>query len=150
LYFERSGLSTNKKKLSALISGKAETNKPEFAVRDPYVFEFLGLKAKEVMIESHHEDALLDRLQDFLLELGHGFCFEARLSAKTVGNCPCGHLKYKDGKHVKGMENHHLRELNASPNGKKRDYDTGNQMKHRKELENVRLCYVPSVGLLFV
>lgn len=78
LYFERSGLSKNKKKLAALVAGKAEIDKPEFALRDPYVFEFLGLKSKEVMGEPHLEDALLDRLQEFLLELGHGFCFEAR------------------------------------------------------------------------
>lgn len=78
LYFERSGLSKNKKKLAALVAQKAQTDKPEFTVRDPYVFEFLGLKPQEVMGESHLEDALLDRLQEFLLELGHGFCFEAR------------------------------------------------------------------------
>lgn len=78
LYFERSGLSRNKKKLAALAAKKAEIDAPEFAVRDPYVFEFLGLKSKEVMGESRLEDALLDRLQEFLLELGHGFCFEAR------------------------------------------------------------------------
>jgi len=78
LYFERSGLSRNKKKLTALVARKAEIDNPEFAVRDPYVFEFLRLKSREVMGESHLEDALLDRLQEFLLELGHGFCFEAR------------------------------------------------------------------------
>jgi hypothetical protein len=39
---------------------------------------FLGLKPWEVMSESHLEDQLLDRLQKFLVELGHGFCFEAR------------------------------------------------------------------------
>ena len=78
LYFERSGLSGNKKKLAALVARKAEMDAPEFAVRDPYIFEFLGLKSREVMGESRLEDALLDRLQEFLLELGHGFCFEAR------------------------------------------------------------------------
>ncbi len=78
LYFERSGLSKNKKKLKELMAKKAEIDTPEFAVRDPYVFEFLRLKSREVMSESHLEDALLDRLQEFLLELGHGFCFEAR------------------------------------------------------------------------
>lgn len=78
LYYERSGLSKNKKKLSILISKKAETCKPELTVRDPYIFEFIGLKSREVMGESHLEDALLDRLQEFMLELGHGFCFEAR------------------------------------------------------------------------
>ena len=78
LYFERSGLSGNKKKLATLVARKAEIDAPEFAVRDPYIFEFLGLKSREVMGESRLEDALLDRLQEFLLELGHGFCFEAR------------------------------------------------------------------------
>ena len=46
-------------------------------IRDPYVFEFLGVKAKEVMAESALEGSLLNKLQDFLLELGHGFCFES-------------------------------------------------------------------------
>ncbi len=86
LYFERSGLSKNKKKLAALVSKKAETDKPEFTIREPYVFEFLGLKSKEVMGESHLEDVLLDRLQEFLLELGHGFCFEARQKRIMLDN----------------------------------------------------------------
>lgn len=89
LYFERSGLSKNKKKLMALVARKTEIDKPEFAIRDPYVFEFLGLKAKEVMGESHLEDALLDRLQDFLLEMGHGFCFEARQQRIAIGEKKC-------------------------------------------------------------
>jgi predicted nuclease of restriction endonuclease-like (RecB) superfamily len=54
-------------------------------IRDPYVFEFLGLKPREVMSEGHLEDALLDKLQDFLLELGHGFCFEARQKRLLIG-----------------------------------------------------------------
>lgn len=78
LYYERSGLSKNKRKLADLTTKKAETIRPELTVRDPYVFEFLGIRSREVMGESQLEDALLDRLQEFLLELGHGFCFEAR------------------------------------------------------------------------
>ena len=89
LYFERSGLSKNKKKLAALANKKAEIDRPEFAVRDPYIFEFLGLRSKEVMGESHLEDALLDRLQDFLLELGHGFCFESRQQRIIIGGEYC-------------------------------------------------------------
>ena len=89
LYYERCGLSQNKNKLAAMISKKTEANKPEFAVRDPYVFEFLGLKPREVMGESHLEDALLDRLQGFLLELGHGFCFEARQKRIVIGGEYC-------------------------------------------------------------
>jgi predicted nuclease of restriction endonuclease-like (RecB) superfamily len=78
LYFERSGLSRDKRRLAGLVTAASEKAEPQLAVRDPYVFEFLGLKAREVMGESHLEDAILDKLQEFLLELGHGFCFEAR------------------------------------------------------------------------
>jgi predicted nuclease of restriction endonuclease-like (RecB) superfamily len=78
LHYERCGLSQNKRKLAVSVSKKVGNEMPEFVLRDPYVFEFLGLKSREVMGESHLEDALLDRLQNFLLELGHGFCFEAR------------------------------------------------------------------------
>jgi len=86
LYYERSGLSKNKDRLAALVNSGAEAAELQLAVRDPYVFEFLGLKSKEVMGESDLEDALLDRLQDFLLELGHGFCFEAQQKRILIGD----------------------------------------------------------------
>ena len=86
LYYERSGLSKNKAKLSALAHAKAETLHPAQIIRDPYVFEFLGLRAQEAMGESDLEDALLDRLQEFLLEMGHGFCFEARQKRILIGD----------------------------------------------------------------
>jgi predicted nuclease of restriction endonuclease-like (RecB) superfamily len=77
LYFERSGLSRDKTKLAAMAQAKAEHKTPALPIRDPYVFEFLGLAPCEVMHESRLEKALLDKLKDFLLELGRGFCFEA-------------------------------------------------------------------------
>lgn len=83
LYYQRSGLSKDKAQLSALAHAAADTLQPAHVIRDPYVFEFLGLRSRDVMAESDLEDALLDRLQDFLLELGHGFCFEARQSASS-------------------------------------------------------------------
>lgn len=86
LYYERSGLSLNKKKLSELAHQAAEKSSPQINIRDPYLFDFLGLKAKEVMSESHLEDQLMDKLQDFLLELGHGFCFEARQKRILIGD----------------------------------------------------------------
>ena len=86
LYYERSGLSNNKKKLAELVKSGAEAAEPKLAIRDPYIFEFLGLKSKEVMSESDLEDQLLDKLQEFLLELGHGFCFEARQKRILIGN----------------------------------------------------------------
>ncbi len=86
LYFERSGLSKDKKKLAALVKAGAEVSDPRLAIRDPYIFEFLGLRSREIMGESDLEDALLDKLQDFLLELGHGFCFEARQKRILIGD----------------------------------------------------------------
>ncbi len=85
LYFERTGLSRNKKQLAKIISTSAEQVEPRLAIRDPYVFEFLGIKSREVMEESDLEDCLLDKLQGFLLELGHGFCFEARQKRILIG-----------------------------------------------------------------
>jgi len=85
LYYERSGLSNNKEKLAELVQSSAERAESKLAIRDPYIFEFLGLKSKEVMRESNLEDALLDKLYDFLLELGHGFCFEARQKRILIG-----------------------------------------------------------------
>lgn len=85
LAYERSGLSTDKEKLASMIHANAEKVGPEWAIRDPYVFEFLGLQPREVMREADLENALLDKLQDFLLELGHGFCFEARQKRLVIG-----------------------------------------------------------------
>ena len=73
LYF-RSGVSKDPKKLLSTI--QPETNTPALTIRQPFTFEFLGLNAKDVVTESDLEDALIDHLQDFLLELGKGFCFE--------------------------------------------------------------------------
>ena len=75
LYF-RSGVSKDPQKLLSLI--KPEVNDTALTIRQPFTFEFLGLRASEVVTESDLEDALINHLQDFLLELGKGFCFEAR------------------------------------------------------------------------
>jgi hypothetical protein len=55
-------------------------------IRDPYVLEFVGLAEQPRYTESDLETALLDHIQTFLLELGSGFCFEARQRRITVGN----------------------------------------------------------------
>jgi len=85
LYFERSGLSNDKVKLSALANAAAVQTEPQHVIRDPYVFEFLGLRPSEVLPESDLEAALLEKIQTFLLELGHGFCFEARQKRLVIG-----------------------------------------------------------------
>lgn len=86
LYYERCGLSTDKEKLSELTRQGAEQAAPTLAVRDPYVFEFLGLTPQEVMSESNLEDNLISKIEAFLLELGHGFCFEARQKRILIGD----------------------------------------------------------------
>ncbi|CAN5190487.1 PDDEXK nuclease domain-containing protein [soil metagenome] len=85
LYFERSGLSLDKNKLSTMAHAAAEKAEPRLAIRDPYIFEFLGLKSSEVVLESDLESAMLANLQEFLLELGHGFCLEARQKSILIG-----------------------------------------------------------------
>lgn len=85
LYFERSGLSKDKKKLAAMLQKGVETAEPRLAIHDPYIFEFLGLRAKDAMAESDLEAALVENLREFLLELGHGFCLEAQQKSIIIG-----------------------------------------------------------------
>ena len=85
LYFERSGLSKDKEKLSQMVRKGVETAEPALAIRDPYIFEFLGLRARDAMAESDLEAALVEHLREFLLELGHGFCLEAQQKSIVIG-----------------------------------------------------------------
>lgn len=78
LYFERSGLSKDKKKLSEMVRLQAVQLTPSDVINNPLTIEFLGLNDRALVTESDLEQALLDHLQEFLLELGYGFCFEAR------------------------------------------------------------------------
>ncbi|GHT39403.1 hypothetical protein AGMMS49965_05310 [Bacteroidia bacterium] len=78
LYYERSGLSKNKKALSALANQEAVKLRPEDVLNTPVAVEFLNLNARALVTEGDLEQAILDNLQAFLLEMGHGFCFEAR------------------------------------------------------------------------
>lgn len=77
-YYERIISSKNKEFASKNLSGKEELQKAENIIKDPYVLEFLGLKAKEAFYESDLEEALISHLQEFLLELGRGFSFVSR------------------------------------------------------------------------
>jgi len=77
-YYERSGWSQKPEALAELVDGKSEKNRLSLDIKSPFIFEFLGLKAKDVVEESDLETALLNHLQDFILELGMGFCFEER------------------------------------------------------------------------
>ena len=77
-YFERSAISTNPEKMSLVVQSKTQKMDLQDVIKTPYVYEFLGLKDSEVVDESDLENALMNHLEEFLLELGTGFCFEAR------------------------------------------------------------------------
>ena len=78
LYYERSGLSKNKEALSALVQQQATLLQPKDVINTPVTLEFLGLNEHALVTENDLEQSILDNLQHFLLEMGHGFCFEAR------------------------------------------------------------------------
>lgn len=87
--FERLLLSngeTNKKKVLELALKGNEIAKPEDIVKDPYVFEFLGLLENKPMMESDLEEALVRQIEKFLLELGKGFMFVGTQQRVTFGN----------------------------------------------------------------
>ena len=88
LLYERTGLSTDKQAVIERARRQAVEAPGPIAdlIRDPYVLEFTGLADQPRYHESDLEAALLDHLQAFLLELGTGFCFEARQKRLTVGN----------------------------------------------------------------
>ena len=75
--YVRAGISTNPEKLLSLPSVQGHDS-TELQIRQPFTFEFLGLKAQEVVDEHDLEDAPISHLQEFILELGKGFCLEAR------------------------------------------------------------------------
>ena len=77
-YYFRCGWSQKPEALAKLVEGKAETDTLALDIKSPFTFEFLGLQAKDVVEESDLETALITHLQDFILELGMGFCFEER------------------------------------------------------------------------
>ena len=85
LYYERSGLSAKPEKLSDLVQQRTTPQHPTDIIKNIYAFEFLGLKEQELVEESDLETALLDHLQEFILELGNGFCFEARQKRILIG-----------------------------------------------------------------
>lgn len=75
--YVRAGISVNPEKLLSLPSVQGHDT-AELQIRQPFTFEFLGLKAQDVVDEHDLEDALISHLQEFILELGKGFSFEAR------------------------------------------------------------------------
>jgi predicted nuclease of restriction endonuclease-like (RecB) superfamily len=83
-FYERTAMSTRKRAMLEQGRTTGEKYTAQDFVKDPYVLEFLGLKASPALSESTLESALLDHLQEFLLELGKGFSFVARQRRITV------------------------------------------------------------------
>ena len=85
LLYERTGLSTDKE---ATLKKHIVQNdvKPEDVFRNTYLLEFLGLEEKPSYSESDLEESIITNLQNFLVEMGRGFCFEARQKRITFDN----------------------------------------------------------------
>lgn len=86
MLFERLALSKDTKAVMRMARKGQIIEKPEDAIKDPYILEFLNLKEETSYTESQLEQALIDKLQYFLLELGKGFAFVARQKRITIAN----------------------------------------------------------------
>ena len=87
--FERVLLSdgkANKEKVISLAETGIELNKPSDIIKDPYVFEFLGVPEDKPVMESDLEKALVAHIEKFLLELGRGFMFVGTQQRVTIDN----------------------------------------------------------------
>jgi len=78
LLYERLLMSNDKEALLAVARKERIPEKPFEIIKEPMVLEFLGLKSEAVYYEKDLESALINHLQEFLLELGNGFTFVAR------------------------------------------------------------------------
>ena len=77
-YYERMGLSKDKKALQRLVAQKAQQLTPKDILHNPVTLEFLGMESQNIYTETKLETAILNNLQRFLMEMGRGFCFEYR------------------------------------------------------------------------
>ena len=79
MYYERLLSSQDKKSVAnEIYKYEPESYRPEDIIKDPYVLEFAGLKANVAYYETKVENALIEHMQSFLLELGRGFSFVSR------------------------------------------------------------------------
>jgi predicted nuclease of restriction endonuclease-like (RecB) superfamily len=84
-YFERSGLSEDPGLLATQVLQKTHPQAPRDIIKNIYAFDFLEIPKQKILQESDLETALLDQLQDFIIELGNGFCLEARQKRILIG-----------------------------------------------------------------
>ena len=76
--YERLALNRNKKKVKELSQKGQILEKPKDAIKEPYILEFLGLKEDSIYSETDLETAIINKLEQFMLELGKGFLFFGR------------------------------------------------------------------------
>lgn len=82
--FERLAKSRDKQGVLALANEGQALNRAQDVIKDPYVLEFLDLPESHRLVESRIEEALINQLQAFLLELGSGFAFVGRQRRLTL------------------------------------------------------------------
>jgi len=85
LSYERSAAAENPDLLARQLGESSQSTSAEDLIRKPYVFDFLDLPDGILGSESELENALISDLKSFLLELGHGFCFEAQQKRIVIG-----------------------------------------------------------------
>lgn len=76
----------NKEQVLALAMNGAEISEPADVIKDPYVFEFLGIPEDKPVMENDLEKALVEQIEKFLLELGRGFMFVGTQQRVTINN----------------------------------------------------------------
>ena len=76
--YERLALSRDKNEVMRLAHEGQTIEKPSDIIKNPFALEFLGLQPESIYTENKLENAIINKLQDFLLELGKGFLFESR------------------------------------------------------------------------
>lgn len=84
--FHRLALSKDQEGVLELSRKGHEIERPQDAIKDPYIFEFLELPQEDIVKERDLETKLINNLQKFLLELGKGFSFVARQFKITIDN----------------------------------------------------------------
>lgn len=85
MLFHRIALSKDKKQILDLSKNGIQLQKPEDLVKEPYIFDFLGIKDQSTCLEGELEDRIVTNIQNFLLELGRGFAFIGRQYVMQIG-----------------------------------------------------------------
>ena len=88
MLFHRLALSKDKAGILSIAEKGAEIQKPEDIIKEPFVFDFLGIPQKEQYLEGELEEKIIQNLESFLLELGKGFAFVKRQYRVPVNNRP--------------------------------------------------------------